>query len=110
LTCSGSVDACSMRLVLEPPVAEFAALVQPDKLAANGFPQPKEVHVETYTDSTGDPAFKVDVVFPKGTASTKLLSSAVEEMTRWITRTLYAASEGHRFPYVRVRRTTDKPR
>ena len=86
---------------------ELAALIQPEKLAAQGFLPPKQVSVLDGTDHTGDAAFYVSLVYPDDTPEADLAWSKAKPLVRWVWKEIRQASGEERWPYVRVARESD---
>jgi hypothetical protein len=90
-------------------VDELADLIQPAKLAAEGFVAPKRVLVTAGTDHTGDDAYRVYLVFPDETAADQLAWSKVKPMVEWVRDRIWKANGEQRWPYVSVTREVDLP-
>ena len=86
---------------------ELAGLIQPGKLAAQGFLPPKRVSVIDGTDHSGEAAFHVSLVYPDDTPDAALAWSKVKPMVRWVRNEIRRASGDERWPYVRVTRDSD---
>lgn len=83
---------------------ELASLVQPEKLAAQGFLPPNRVSVIAGTDHTGEEAFHVYLVYGDDTPDVALAWSNVKPTVRWVRNEIRRASGEERWPYVRVKR------
>jgi hypothetical protein len=78
--------------------------IKPDELAKHGFPRPRDVQLSRSTDSTGEDAFYVFLVFPDKTPDDALAWKKIESMVSWV-RDLIWTETGERFwPYVKVKR------
>src|SRR5258708_2103163 len=86
---------------------ELSGLIQPDKLAAQGFLPPKRVSVIAGTDHSGEEAFHVYLVYADDTPDVALAWSKVKPMVRWVRNEIRRASGEERWPYVRVTRASD---
>jgi len=86
---------------------ELAALVQPDKLAQEGFPRPSRVSVVLSTDHTGEEAYYVYLIFPNETPDASLKWGKIKDMMRWVHDQVWRASGEERWPYVHVKREAD---
>ena len=80
------------------------ARIDPEELAKHGFPRPKEVRLSLATDSTGDEAFYVFLVFPNKTPDAALAWKKIEPMVSWVRDQLWTATGGQIWPYVKVHR------
>jgi len=78
-------------------------LVSPDQLAHNGFPKPKRVVVTEQTDSSGDDAYYVWVIYPDRVSKNKLAWETVRPMQEWIEEKIRQAVNFERWPYVQVK-------
>jgi hypothetical protein len=85
----------------------LADLVQPEKLAEQGFPVPNRVSVVFGTDHTGEEAYYVYLVFADGTPDADLSWGNVRRMVRWAQDRIWKASGEQRWPYVRVKRESE---
>src|SRR5258708_23435271 len=86
---------------------ELAGLIQPEKLAVQGFVPPERVSVIDGTDHSGEAAFHVYLVYPDNTPDAALAWSHVKPMVRWVRNEIRRASGEERWPYVRVKRSSD---
>ena len=82
----------------------LAGLIQPEKLAGQGFPLPSRVSVIFGTDHTGEEAYHVYLVFPDNTPDETLAWDNVKAMVRWVQSQIWKADGEQRWPYVRVKR------
>ena len=97
---------CVMAIaILSAP--ELAGLIQPEKLASQGFLPPQRVSVIDGTDHSGEAAFHVSLVYPNDTPDAALAWSNVRPMVRWVRNEIRRASGDERWPYVRVTRNSD---
>lgn len=78
--------------------------IKPDELAKHGFPRPKDVLISRDTDSTGEEAFYVYLVFPNKTPDAKLAWKKIEPMVSWVRDLIWTETGALLWPYVRVRR------
>ncbi len=78
--------------------------IQPDVLAKQGFPRPKDVRLSRSTDSTGEDAFYVYLVFPDKTAEEALAWEKVEPMVSWVRNLIWTETGARLWPYVKVKR------
>ena len=85
----------------------LAALVQPERLAEQGFPVPNRVSVIFGTDHTGEEAYHVYLVFADDTPDTMLAWDKVKPMVRWVHDQIWKADGERRWPYVRVKRESE---
>jgi hypothetical protein len=85
----------------------LAELIQPPKLVAQGFPEPKWVSVHIGTDHAGEEAYRVYLVFPDQTPSEVFSWSNVGPMLDWVQNQIWRAGGEQRFPYVRVARESE---
>ena len=69
--------------------------IKPDELARHGFPRPKNVLLTKGTDSGGDEAFYVFLVFPNKTPEKALAWKKIEPMVSWV-RDLIWSETGER--------------
>src|SRR5438034_5071710 len=58
--------------------------IKPEELAKHGFPRPKDVRLSRGTDSTGEEAFYVYLVFPDKTPDETLAWKKIEPMVSWV--------------------------
>src|ERR1700677_1096122 len=86
---------------------DLEALIQPEKLADQGFLRPERVSVIAGTDHTGEEAFHVFLVYPDDTPDAVLAWNKVKPMVRWVWNEIRQASGEERWPYVRVTRNAD---
>ncbi len=87
--------------------SELACLVQPERIAAQGFLPPKRVLVVDGTDHSGDEAYRVSLVYADDTPESALAWSEVKPTVRWVRSEIRRASGEGRWPYVRVAREAD---
>jgi hypothetical protein len=85
----------------------LADLVQPEKLAEQGFPVPNRVSVVFGTDHTGEEAYHVYLVFADDTPDACLAWANAKRMVRWVQDRIWKASGEQRWPYVRVKRESE---
>lgn len=81
--------------------------IQPTKLAERGFPQPDRVALIEGTDSEGEEAFHIYLVFSDETPDEKLQWAKIEPMVSWVRSHVWQATGERRWPYVRVKRQKD---
>lgn len=81
--------------------------IQPAKLAAHGFPRPQRTEVVQGTDSSGETALYVYVVFADNTPEAALAWKEIEPMVRWIHQTARRISDESALIYVKVKRKKD---
>jgi hypothetical protein len=84
--------------------SELASLVQPERIAAQGFLAPKRVSVVDGTDHSGDEAYYVSLVYASNTPDAALDWFSVKPTVRWVRDEIRRASGEARWPYVRVKR------
>jgi hypothetical protein len=85
----------------------LAKLIQPSKLAEQGFPVPERVFVNFRTDHSGDDAFYICVVFPDDIKDEALSWQNTEPMVRWIRNRIRTADGEQHWSYVRLTRRSD---
>jgi hypothetical protein len=85
----------------------LAELVQPEKLAQQGFPSPSRVSVIFGTDHTGEAAYHVFLVFSDQTPEESLAWKNVKQMVRWVQNEIWKADGEQHWPYVRVTRESE---
>lgn len=78
--------------------------IAPDELAKHGFPRPKDVTLSQSTDSTGEDAFYVFLVFPNKTPEAALAWKKIEPMVSWVRSLIWTETGGRLWPYVKVKR------
>jgi Family of unknown function (DUF6166) len=78
--------------------------IKPDELAKHGFPRPKEVRLSRGTDSTGEDAFYVFLVFPDKTPDEALAWKKIEPMVSWVRDLIWTETGERLWPYVKVKR------
>jgi hypothetical protein len=78
--------------------------IKPDELARHGFPRPKEVLLTKGTDSSGDDAFYVFLVFPDKTPEKALAWKKIEPMVSWVRDLIWTETGAQLWPYVKVKR------
>ena len=93
-----------------PSAEELSRLVTPDVLAAQGFKKPKKVVVTEGTDSTGDEAYYVWIVYPDSTPDHDLALKKIMPMEDWVKDQISQAVDFGRYPYVMVKRSSNAPR
>ena len=85
----------------------LAELVQPEKLAEQGFPVPNRVSVTLGTDHTGEEVYRVYLVFADDTPGASLAWGNAKRMVRWVQDRIWKASGEERWPYVHVKRESE---
>jgi len=78
--------------------------IKPDVLAKRRFPRPKEVRISRSTDSTGEEAFYVYLIFPDSTPDEKLAWKKIEPMVSWVRNLIWTETGAQLWPYVKVKR------
>jgi hypothetical protein len=78
--------------------------IQPAQLAKRGFPKPKDGWLTRVTDSSGDEAFYVYLIFPDHTPDEKLSWAKVEPMVSWVRNLIWTETGERLWPYVMVKR------
>lgn len=78
--------------------------IKPDELAKQGFPRPKSVRLSRATDSTGEAAFYVYLIFPDNTPDGKLAWKKIEPMVSWVRNLIWTETGAQLWPYVKVKR------
>lgn len=78
--------------------------IKPDELAKQGFPRPKDVRLFRNTDSTGEEAFYVYLVFPDKTPEEALAWEKIEPMVSWVRNLIWTETGARLWPYVKVKR------
>jgi len=78
--------------------------IKPDELAKLGFPRPKDVQLSRSTDSTGEEAFYVFLVFPDKTPDDALAWKKIEPMVSWVRDLIWTETGERLWPYVKVKR------
>jgi len=78
--------------------------IKPEELAKHGFPRPKDVRLSRRTDSTGQEAFYVYLVFPDKTPDENLAWKKIEPMVSWVRDLIWTETGAELWPYVKVRR------
>ena len=78
--------------------------IKPDELAKQGFPRPKEVRLSRNTDSTGEEAFYVYLVFSDKTPDEALEWEKIEPMVSWVRDLIWTETGERLWPYVKVKR------
>ena len=92
-----------------PSLDDLRDLVSPDQLAREGFPKPRRVVVTEQTDSSGDEAYYVWVIYPDRTPKSKLEWESVQPMQDWIWEKIRQAVNSERWPYVQVKLESHVP-
>ncbi len=77
--------------------------IKPDELARHGFPRPKSVLLTKGSDSSGDDAFYVFLVFPDNTPEKALVWEKVEPMVSWVRDLIWTEMGERLWPYVKVK-------
>ena len=90
-----------------PSLTDLNRLVQPSEFPDTSFPKPKRITVSETTDSDGEDAYAVQVVFPDRTTDSELDWSRIEGLVTWIRRTIWNEGGNRRWPYVWVRRESE---
>ncbi|HVY72222.1 MAG TPA: hypothetical protein VHH73_19975 [Verrucomicrobiae bacterium] len=90
-------------------VEALEELVQPAKIAAQGFRAPKQVRVVSSNDHSGDEAYYVYLIFPDETTDTALGWNKVKTMARWVQEEIWAANKWQRWPYIQIKRESELP-
>ena len=78
--------------------------IKPDELAKQGFPRPKDVQLSQSTDSTGEDAFYVFLIFPDKTPDDALAWEKIEPMVSWVRDLIWTETGERLWPYVKVKR------
>jgi hypothetical protein len=78
--------------------------IRPDELKRQGFPRPKSVLLTKGTDSSGDEAFYVFLVFPNKTPEKALAWKKIEPMVSWVRDLIWTETGERLWPYVKVKR------
>lgn len=81
--------------------------IQPAKLAQHGFPRPARVSLIEGTDSDGEEAFHVYLIFSDATPDEQLQWAKIEPMVSWVRDRVWQAMGETRWPYVKVKRQAD---
>ncbi|PYI90829.1 MAG: hypothetical protein DME97_15840 [Verrucomicrobia bacterium] len=81
--------------------------IQPDQLVQRGFPRPDRVSLLEGTDSDGEHAFHIYLVFSDDTPDEALQWNKIEPMISWVRDHVWKATGESRWPYVRVKRHKD---
>jgi hypothetical protein len=84
-------------------------LIQPRKLAAQGFLAPKRVSVTLGTDHTGDDAYFVYLVYADDTPDSVFEWDKLKDMVHWTRARIWKADGEQRWPYVGVKREGEMP-
>ena len=84
--------------------------IKPDELAKHGFPRPKDVRLSRGTDSTGEEALYVYLVFPNKTPDEKLAWKKIEPMVSWVRNLIWTETGAQLWPCVKVRRQKELAR
>ena len=79
---------------------ELRERIKPDELARQGFPRPKDVRLSQDTDSTGEAAFYVYLVFPDKTPEEALAWDEIEPMVSWVRNLIWTETGARHWPYV----------
>jgi len=77
--------------------------IRPEVLAERGFPEPKQVVVSTGTDSAGDEAYYIYLVFSNKTPEKDLAWRKVEPMVSWVRDLVWRETGAKLWPYVKVK-------
>jgi len=86
------------------PLDNIRDQIQPDELTKHGFPRPKRVSLIEGTDSEGEEAFHIYLVFPDDTRDEDLAWNKIEPMVSWVRNFVWEKTGETRWPYVRVKR------
>ena len=78
--------------------------INPDELARRGFRRPRNVRSSRGTDSTGEEAFYVYLIFPDNTPDEKLAWKRIEPMVSWVRSLIWTETGAQFWPYVKVKR------
>ena len=78
--------------------------INPDALEKQGFPRPKDVRLSRSSDSTGEEAFYVYLVFPDRTPEEALAWEKIEPMVSWVRNLIWTETGARLWPYVKVKR------
>jgi hypothetical protein len=78
--------------------------LQPGELAKRGFPVPKRISLMEGTDSEGEEAFHIYLVFPDNTPDEELAWNKIEPMVSWVRNLVWEGTGETRWPYIRVKR------
>lgn len=81
--------------------------IKPDELVKHGFPRPKDVLLSRRTDSNGDEAVYVFLVFPNRTPENALAWKHIEPMVSWVRDLVWTRTGEQLWPYVKVKRQKD---
>lgn len=86
------------------PLKRLRERIKPEELAKHGFPRPKDVQLSRGTDSSGEEAFYVYLVFPNKTPDDSLAWKKIEPMVSWVRTLIWTETGARLWPYVKVRR------
>jgi hypothetical protein len=78
--------------------------IKPDELVKHGFPRPNDVRLSQSTDSTGEEAYYVYLVFPDRTPEEALAWKKIEPMVSWVRNLIWTETGTRLWPYVKVKR------
>jgi hypothetical protein len=78
--------------------------IKPDALEKQGFPRPKEVRLSRSSDSNGEEAFYVYLVFADRTPEEALAWEKIEPMVSWVRNLIWTETDARLWPYVKVKR------
>ena len=78
--------------------------IAPEELARHGFPRPKNVLLTKGTDSDGEDAFYIFLIFPDKTPEKDLLWKKIEPMVSWVRDLVWNETGAQLWPYVKVKR------
>lgn len=92
-----------------PELSELEALIQPDVLAARGFPKPERVVLLERRDSTDVDSYYVYLVYPETVPDEALRRSKTGEMQHWVKQVIHEHAGYDRYPYIRVCRPIEVP-
>jgi hypothetical protein len=92
-----------------PSAEELSRLVTPDILAAQGFKKPKKVVVTEGTDSTGDEAYYVWIVYPDSTPQKELSLRNTSPLQNWIREQISGVAGEDRYVYVMIKQVSHAP-
>jgi len=90
-------------------LSELQDRIKPEELAKHGFPRPKGVLLFKDTDSGGDEAFYVYLVFPNKTPDEDLAWKRIEPMVSWVRDLIWTETGAELYPYVMVKRQKQLP-
>ncbi len=86
------------------PLNRLRERIKPEELVKHGFPRPKDVQLSRGTDSSGEEAFYVYLVFPNKTPDESLAWKKIEPMVSWVRNLIWTETGAQLWPYVKVRR------